>query len=274
VAGIPTGYADLDRMTCGLQPGDLIIIAGRPSMGKTALGLNIAENAATAGHRTLVFSLEMSKEQLVTRLIASNGRVDAQRLRSGQFSDADWNKMTDAAQRISATPLLIDDAPSPTSLDIRAASRRVMRDGGLALIVVDYLQLMRPVKQHSIREREVAEFSRSLKALAKELPVPVVILAQLNRALEAGATPRRPVMSDLRESGSLEQDADLILFPWREAAYCQACRQKNDDCGARHYRQAEIIIGKQRNGPVGTVPMAWLPEFCRFEGLEAPVPGR
>jgi len=267
IVGIPTGFHDLDRKTCGLQSSDLIIIAGRPSMGKTALGLNIAENAALSGNRVLVFSLEMSKQALVNRLIASNSKVDAHRFRNGQFQPSDWQKLTDAAGRIHHMPLLIDDTPAPTALDIRAASRRVMRDGGLALVVIDYLQLMRSITKYNVREREVAEISRSLKALAKELNIPVIVLAQLNRNLEAGTSPRRPIPSDLRESGSLEQDADLILFPWREAAYCPECRQHGRDCGKNHFRTAEIIIGKQRNGPVGSVPAAWLPEFCRFENL-------
>lgn len=267
LTGVPTGFADLDRMTCGLQPADLIIIAGRPSMGKTALGLNIAENAASSGCRVLVFSLEMSKEQLTNRLIASNARVDAHRFRTGQFRPHDWQKMTDAAARIQKMPLLIDDSASPTVLDIRAAARRVLRNGGLSLIVIDYLQLMRPAQRCSVREREVAEISRSLKALAKELNIPVIVLAQLNRNLETGTSPRRPIPSDLRESGSLEQDADVIIFPWRESAYCQECRRLGHDCGKGHYRTAELIIGKQRNGPTGSLKAAWLPELCRFESL-------
>lgn len=267
ITGVQTGFQDLDELTCGLQPSDLIIIAGRPSMGKTSLGLNIAENAASQNRRALVFSLEMSKEQLTNRLIASNAKVDTHRFRNGAFQTTDWEKMTAAAGRIHPMPLLIDDSPSLTVLDIRAASRRILRDGGLELVVVDYLQLMRSVTSYSVREREVAEISRSLKALAKELNVPIVVLAQLNRNLEAGPNPRRPVPSDLRESGSLEQDADLILFPWREAAYCPDCRMHGRDCGKGHFRQAEIIIGKQRNGPVGTVKVAWLPEFCRFESI-------
>lgn len=267
VTGVPTGLCDLDRITCGLPPADLIYIAGRPSMGKTALVLNISENNATSGRRTLFFSLEMSQEQLTSRLIASNSRVDAHRFRSGQFRQDDWQKMTDAAKKIHKMPLLIDDSTSLTVLDIRAASRRVMREGGLSLIVIDYLQLMRPVTRCNVREREVAEMSRSLKALAKELNVPVVVLAQLNRTVETGASPRRPIPSDLRESGSLEQDADLIIFPWRESAYCPECCQLGRDCGKGHSRTAEIIIGKQRNGPLGTIKVAWLPEFCRFENL-------
>lgn len=268
VTGVPTGFFELDRMTCGLQSGDLIIIAGRPSMGKTALGLNFAENAAANGHRTFVVSLEMGKEQLVSRLIASTGRINAQRMRSGNLGDTEWEETFKAAEKLRSTPLLISDDPLQTVFDIRSASRRVMRNGGLDMVVIDYLQLMRPVKNFPTREREVAEMSRSLKSLAKELRVPVVVLAQLNRTSEGGGTPRRPVMSDLRESGSLEQDADLILFPWRESAFCPKCREISGDCGEGHFRKAEIIIGKQRNGPTGTIKVAWLPELCRFEEIE------
>lgn len=262
--GLPTGFPDLDSLTAGLQPDDLIIIAGRPSMGKTALGLNVAENVAAEEKRVLFFSIEMSMAQVVNRLLSRHAKVDSQRIRTGTLLKSEWAKVLDAAERIHSMPLLIDNHHFPTTCDIRSAARRVKTEGGLSLIVIDYLQLIKPTKSLVTREREVAEISRSLKALAKELHVPVVVLAQLNRAVEANATYRRPIPSDLRESGSLEQDADVIIFPWREAAYCEACRLKQADCGKGHYRSAELIVSKQRNGPVGTVRVAWLPEYTTF----------
>jgi replicative DNA helicase len=269
ITGVPTGLPDLDEMTAGFHPGDLIIVAGRPSMGKTAFALNISQAGAQAGYRVLIFSLEMSKEQLVSRLLAATAGVNAQRLRTG-LQDEDWPELRRASEEIHKLPIQIDDASSQTIYDIRSKARRVQKDGGLGLIVIDYLQLMKPVKSYQQREREVAEISRGLKGLARELSVPVVVLAQLNRGVETGATPRRPIPSDLRESGALEQDSDVILFPWREAAYCSDCRRKNADCGKGHFRAAEIIVGKQRNGPVGSVPAIWLPELTRFEPMAAP----
>ncbi len=267
-SGLLSGFPDLDEMTCGFQGGDLIIIAGRPSMGKTALALNIAENAALTGKEVLFFSLEMSKELLLNRLLASMAKVDANRFRSGQFKEPDWSKLTIAAGHINCLSLTIDDRSDITALDVRSTARQAKRKGTLDLIVIDYLQLIRPTKREQIREREVAEISRSLKALAKEMNIPIIVLAQLNRDIEANGTPRRPKPSDLRESGSLEQDADLILFPWREAVYCEDCKKKGRDCGKGHYRMAEIIIGKQRNGPTGTVKANWLGEFNRFESSD------
>lgn len=267
--GVTTGFNDLDLMTCGFQPGDLILVAARPSMGKTALSLNFAEAAARGGASTLVFSLEMSRDQLVQRLLAGKAKVDSQRLRTGVLSDGDFARITRAADDLHRLPLTIDDSSSLTVLDIRSRARRVAKENGLGLIVVDYVGLIRPVRQQSVREREIAEISRSLKALAKELHVPVVVACQLNRALESGAQPRKPVMSDLRESGALEQDADIVLFPWRDAAFCPECRRKNSDCGKGHFRAAEIIVGKQRNGPIGTVPVAWLPELTSFAPLSS-----
>lgn len=267
IIGIPTGFPDLDRLTCGLQRGELIIVAGRPSMGKTALALNIYSYAARNEYRSLFFSLEMSKEQLVHRLLSSTANIDANLFRNGRIDDANQRKLEEASATLQRLPMLIDDRANITIHNIRTASRKAQRDGGLDLVIIDYLQLIRPVRLHQVREREVAEISRSLKALAKELSIPVVVLAQLNRGVETGGTQRRPIPSDLRESGSLEQDADLILFPWREAAYCEKCKARQGDCGKGHYRTAEIIIGKQRNGPTGIVRAAWLGEFTRFESL-------
>jgi replicative DNA helicase len=252
-------------MTCGFQGGDLIIIAGRPSMGKTALALNISENAARSGNKILFFSLEMAKELLLNRLLSSMAGVDANRFRNGRFQEEDFSKITNAAGNIHSLPLIIDDRSDITVMDIRATARQAQRKGNLSLVVIDYLQLMRPVTRYQSREQEVAEISKSLKALAKELRVPIIVLAQLNRDCESNGVPRRPLPRDLRESGSLEQDADLILFPWREAVYCEECKKKGRDCGKGHFRRAEINIGKQRNGPTGTIKADWFGEFGRFE---------
>lgn len=265
--GVTSGFSKLDKMTCGFQPGDLIIIAARPSMGKTALCLNFAKNASGNGSHVLLFSLEMSRAQLINRLLSDIASVDSNKLRNKALDDKDWHKAIDAGADLCGLPLDIDDRCSITVLDIRTAARQVQRSKGLDLIVIDYLQLIKPVKSHQIREREVAEMSRSLKGLAKELDVPIILLAQLNRNLETGATPRKPVPADLRESGAIEQDADLILFPWRESVYCEACKSAQRDCGKGHYRTAEIIIGKQRNGPIGSVQAAWIGEFSRFEPI-------
>ena len=266
--GTTTGFDELDRLTCGLQPGDLVLVAARPSMGKTALAMGFAEAAARSGQQAVVFSLEMGRDQLMQRLISSRAKVDAQRLRTGVLLDSDWSKITKAAASLKELPLLIDDSSNATVMDIRARARQAAKEKPLGLIVVDYVGLVRPVKAQQTREREIAEISRSLKALAKELGTAVVVACQLNRALESGAQPRKPVMSDLRESGALEQDADVVLFPWREAALCPDCRTRNADCGKGHFRAAEIIIGKQRNGPIGTIPVAWLPEFTSFAPLQ------
>jgi replicative DNA helicase len=266
VTGVPTGFADLDNMTAGLQPADLIIIAGRPSMGKTAFVLNLIENAGVhAGTPvpTVVFSLEMSKEQLVQRLLCSVSRVDASRLRTGHLVDSDWQKLTDGADRLSEAPIFIDDTPAITVLELRAKARRLKAERNLGLIVVDYLQLMQGRNSEN-RQQEISEISRSLKALAKELNVPVVALSQLNRSLE-NRTDKRPIMADLRESGAIEQDADVIMFIYREAVYCDDCRSKERTCDKGHEKDAEIIIGKQRNGPIGTVHLTFLGQFTRFE---------
>ncbi len=260
VTGIPTGYTDIDRMTSGLQPGDLIIVAGRPSMGKTAFSLNIAEHVALdAGLPVAVFSMEMGAQQLVMRMIGSVGRLDQHKLRIGQLKDDDWQRLTYALGKLNDAPFFIDETPALNALELRARARRLMRQcgGKLGLVVVDYLQLMSSASQGENRATEISEISRSLKALAKELNCPVIALSQLNRSLEQRPN-KRPVMSDLRESGAIEQDADVIMFIYRDEVYNPESQDKG---------KAEIIIGKQRNGPIGMVPLAFLGEHTRFENL-------
>jgi replicative DNA helicase len=266
VTGVPTGFTDLDTMTAGMQPSDLVIIAGRPSMGKTAFILNIVENAgvrASPPVATLVFSLEMSKEQLVQRMLCSVSRVDASRLRTGHLVDSDWGKLTDGADVLSSAPIYIDDTPAITVLELRAKARRLKAEKNLGLVVVDYLQLMQGHNSES-RQQEISEISRSLKALAKELAIPVIALSQLNRSLE-NRTDKRPIMADLRESGAIEQDADVIMFIYREAVYCEDCKSRDRTCEKGHEKDAEIVIGKQRNGPIGTVHLTFQGQFTRFE---------
>lgn len=259
LTGVPSGFVDLDRLTAGLQRSDLIIVAGRPSMGKTSLALCMAAHAAIDGHvPTAVFSLEMSKEQLVQRLLCSEARVDAQRLRGGYLAESDWPKLTKAAGYLSEAAIYIDDTPAISVLEMRAKARRLQREHGLGCIVVDYLQLMRAGGRMESREREISEISRSLKALAKELSVPVVALSQLNRAVESRQD-KRPQMADLRESGAIEQDADVICFVYRDEVY----NKESPDKGI-----AEIIVGKQRNGPTGVVRLKFFHEFTRFESLD------
>jgi replicative DNA helicase len=256
VTGVPTGFVDLDRLTAGLQPSDLIIVAGRPSMGKTAFALNIAENAAMhANTGVAVFSLEMSKEQLVLRMLCSEARVDQSKVRAGFAADRDFPKLAMAASRLSEAPIYIDDTPALSVLELRAKARRLKRDpeAKLGLILVDYLQLMRGHNADN-REQEISGISRSLKALAKELHVPVVALSQLNRQVESRSD-KKPIMADLRESGAIEQDADVIAFLYRPIVY---------DKGAEE-RYAEVIVSKQRNGPIGNVPLTFMSEYTRFE---------
>lgn len=260
ITGVPTGFEKIDDLTSGLQKSELIIIAGRPSMGKTAFALNIAQYAALEGHTpAAIFSLEMSKEQLAFRLLASDAKVDSQRLRKGFLGETDWPKLTTAAGRLSEAPIFIDDTAAITVLEMKAKSRRLKADQGLGLIIVDYIQLMRSGSYRESREQEISEISRSLKALAKELNVPVVALSQLNRKVE-DRTNRRPQMADLRESGAIEQDADVIAFIYRDEVY-----NKSDDNPEKGI--AEIIIAKQRNGPTGTVKLAFLEKFTAFENL-------
>jgi replicative DNA helicase len=260
VTGVPTGFLDLDRLTAGLQPSDLIVIAARPSMGKTALALNIAAHAATECDPRLgvaIFSLEMSKEQLVLRMLCAEGRVDSSRARAGYLGERDFPKLAQAAARLSEAPIFIDDSSDTSPIVLKAKCRRLMRErnSNLGLIVVDYLQLMRSARPGESREKEIAEISRSLKALAKELKVPVVALSQLNRQVETRPD-RRPLLADLRESGAIEQDADLIAFIYRDEMYHRDSKEPG---------VAEIIIAKQRNGPTGTAKLTYLTQFTRFE---------
>jgi replicative DNA helicase len=261
VTGVPTGFIDLDKLTAGFQPSDLVIVAGRPSMGKTAFCLNIAEHAALeTGAGVALFSLEMSKEQLAMRMLCSEARVDLKRVRTGQIRQDEFTALAHAASRLSAAPIYIDDTPALTVLELRAKARRLSRDpnSNLKMIVVDYLQLMRSSEGKDSREQEISEISRSLKALAKELNVPVVALSQLNRQVESRSPPK-PRLSDLRESGAIEQDADVIAFIYREEAYDEDTDRKGI---------AEIIVAKQRNGPIGSVDLAFLREYTRFENRE------
>lgn len=258
VTGVPTGFQDLDQKTSGFQGGDLIIIAGRPGMGKTALALNIARNAAReTATPAAVFSLEMSKEQLSLRMLSSEAGVDSTRMRGGFLSQEDLKKINRAAGVLYDTNLFIDDTPAISVLEIRAKARRMKMEKGLGLIAVDYLQLMKGRSSAERRELEISEISRSLKALAKELSIPVIALSQLNRKVE-DRTNKRPVLSDLRESGAIEQDADVIIFVYREEVY-------NKQVDPSKMRLAELLVAKQRNGPTGTVNLTFLEEFTRFE---------
>jgi len=261
VTGVPTGFTDLDSMTSGFQPGDLIIVAGRPSMGKTAFSLNVAENVALdTGLPVAVFSMEMAATQLAMRMIGSVGRLDQHKMRTGRLEDDDWVRLTTALGKLNDAPIFIDEGAALTSFDVRARARRLHRQcGKLGLIVVDYLQLMSAPasRQSENRATEISEISRSLKALAKELDVPVVALSQLNRSVEQRPD-KRPAMSDLRESGAIEQDADLILFIYRDEVYNAESPEKGT---------AEIIIAKQRNGPIGRLKLTFLGEHTRFENF-------
>lgn len=257
ITGISTGFVDLDSKTSGLQPGDLIIVAGRPSMGKTAFSLNIGEHVAVEeGHAVAVFSMEMGATQLAMRLLGSVGRLDQHRLRTGRLTDEDWPRLTYAVEKMQNAQLFIDETPALSSMEVRARCRRLARQcGQLGLVVIDYIQLMGASSPGENRATEISEISRSLKGLAKELNCPVIALSQLNRSLEQRPN-KRPVMSDLRESGAIEQDADVILFIYRDEVY----NPDSPDKGT-----AEIIIGKQRNGPIGTVRVTFLGMYTKFE---------
>ena len=261
ITGVASGFEKLDELTAGLQKSDLIVIAGRPSMGKTAFALNIAQHAAIQeGVPVAIFSLEMAKEQLAMRLLSSEARVDSQRLRKGFLGETDWPKLTTAAGSLSDALIFIDDTPAITALEMKAKARRLKAEHGLGLLILDYLQLMRGSDStRDSREQEISEISRSLKALAKELSIPVIALSQLNRKVE-DRTNRRPQMADLRESGAIEQDADVIIFLYRDEVYNKS--EDNPEKGI-----AEVIIGKQRNGPVGTIKVAFLERYTRFENL-------
>lgn len=258
VTGVPTGFIDLDRLCSGMQPGDLIIAAGRPSMGKTSFGLCIASHVAVRlGKPVAIFSLEMSKEQLVQRILCAEAMVDQHRLRTGMLSEEDWARLTMKARELSRAPLFIDDSAVLNVRQLRARAKRLQAERGLDLILVDYLQLMQGSRRAENRQQEIAEISRSLKGLAKELNVPVLALAQLSRSVEQRQD-KRPIMSDLRESGSLEQDADLVMFIYRDEYYRPDTEKKGI---------AELIVAKQRNGPVGTIELAYLKEYTRFMNL-------
>jgi replicative DNA helicase len=259
ITGLTTGFIDLDRMTSGLQPSDLVIVAGRPSMGKTSFAMNLIENAALASDRPLmVFSMEMPAEQLVIRMLSSLGRIDQGRVRTGKLEQDDWPKLASATEKLKGTQVFIDDTPALTPTELRSRVRKLVREqGDLGMIMVDYLQLMRVAGSNEGRTAEISEISRSLKAIAKEFKCPVVALSQLNRSLEQRPN-KRPVNSDLRESGAIEQDADVIMFIYRDEVY----NEDSPDKGV-----AEIIIGKQRNGPIGTCRLSFQGQFTRFENL-------
>jgi replicative DNA helicase len=259
VTGVATGFEKLDLETSGFQPADFIIIAGRPSTGKTAFALNVAQHVGvTLRGKVLVLSLEMSAQQLVQRMLCSEAKVDSQAVRTGFLSSSDWHRLTAAAGRLSEASIFIDDSPGLTVLEARAKARRMKAEHGLDMLVIDYLQLMRGRANLDNRQQEISEISRSLKALAKEINVPVVALSQLSRAVEARQS-KEPQLSDLRESGALEQDADVILFLYRPERY----GLQSDDGD----RVADIIIGKQRNGPTGKVQVTFIPEYASFERL-------
>ena len=260
ITGLPTGFTDLDPLPPGLQKADLILVAARPSMGKTAVTLNIAAHVVLRAREPVAFfSLEMSKEQLVQRLLCSEGRIDSQRLRVGELEEKEWGDLIDTANRLSVAPLYIDDTPSITVMELRSKARRLKAEHGLSLIVIDYLQLMqgRASKNGDNRQQEISEISRSLKALARELNVPVIALSQLSRSVESRQI-KRPMLSDLRESGSLEQDADIVMFLYREDYYDPETENKNI---------TEVIIAKHRNGPVDTVDLTFLKQFTKFGNL-------
>ncbi len=259
VTGVATGFYDLDYKTAGLQPSDLILIAARPSMGKTAFVLNIAEHVVLKGNvTTAIFSLEMSKDQLVKRIMAMHSKVNSQSIRTGDLSDEDWLKLVDSARMIGNSNLIIDDTSSISISELRSKCRKFKLEHNLGLVIIDYLQLMTGSKKNESRQQEISEISRSLKGLARELSVPVVALSQLSRAVEQRPD-KRPMLSDLRESGAIEQDADIVMFIYRDDYY----NHDSEEAGI-----SEIIIGKQRNGPTGTVKLAWQSQFTKFANLE------
>ncbi len=260
ISGVPTGFKKLDQLTSGFQSSDLVIMAARPGMGKTALALNIARHAAVETETPVaMFSLEMSKEQLSLRLLCSEARIDSARVRDGFFNEDDWYSLTNAAGVLSDAPIFIDDSPELSSLDIKTKTRRLKREKGVGMIIIDYLQLLRPRKSYERRELEISEMSRTLKGLAKELNIPVVALSQLNRRLEERSD-KRPQLSDLRESGALEQDADLVIFIYRDEVYNQDENNPNKNI-------AEIHLAKQRNGPTGLCSLVFKGEYTRFENM-------
>lgn len=260
VTGVPSGFHELDELTAGFQPSDLIIVAGRPGMGKTSFVLNVTEHAAgKSGIGVAFFSLEMSKEQLTMRMLCSESLVDSQKLRRGRIADSDWPKLTRAAGVLSESPIFIDDTPAITTLELRAKARRLYAEHNIGLIVIDYMQLMRASGKYDVREQEISEISRSLKALAKELNIPIIALSQLNRSLESRSD-KRPMISDLRESGAIEQDADVVMFVYRPEIYE---KEKAELAGL-----AEIIVGKQRHGPTGTANLLFHGQHTKFVNVE------
>jgi replicative DNA helicase len=259
ITGVPTGFDDLDALTSGFQRSDLVVIAGRPSMGKTAFALNVAAHAAIEKRVPVaIFSLEMGKEQLVQRMLCSEARVDAHKLRTGYLADRHWSSLTTAAGLLSESLIYIDDTPAMTVLEMRSKARRLKAESDVGIVIVDYLQLMRGLGRQENRQQEISEISRSLKALAKELEVPVLALSQLSRAVETRGGDKRPILSDLRESGAIEQDADVVAFIYRAEQY----ERTPENVGV-----AEIIVGKQRNGPTGTVRLQFSSECTRFDNL-------
>ena len=259
VTGIPTGFTDLDYRTAGMQPSDLVLIAARPSMGKTAFVLNIAQHVAFKQNLPVaIFSLEMSKEQLVNRMFSLESSVDAQKLRTGQLNDQEWERLIESAGVIGRSNLMIDDTPGISISELRSKCRKFKLEKGLSMIIIDYLQLMSGSGRSDSRQQEISDISRALKAVARELSVPVLALSQLSRAVEQRPD-HRPMLSDLRESGAIEQDADVVMFIYRDDYYNHDSEKKG---------VSEIIIAKQRNGPIGTVELAWLPEFTKFANLE------
>jgi len=258
VTGVPTGFLDLDYRTAGMQPSDLVLIAARPSMGKTAFVLNIAQYVAFKQNKSVaIFSLEMSKEQLVNRMFALEANIDAQNLRTGQLNDEEWEKLIESAGIIGRSNLYIDDTPGISVAELRSKCRKLKLEKGLDMIIIDYLQLMSGSGRNESRQQEISDISRSLKGIARELNVPVLALSQLSRAVEQRPD-HRPMMSDLRESGAIEQDADVVMFIYRDDYYNHETEKKDI---------AEIIIAKQRNGPIGTVELAWLPKYTKFANL-------
>ena len=270
VTGVASGFADLDNMTAGFQRGDLVVVAGRPSMGKTALALNFAQHAAIDGEvPTAIFSLEMSKESLVQRMLCAEGRVDSGRLRRGRLRDDEYTRLATAAGHLNTAPIWIDDTPAISPLELRAKARRLAADTDLGLLLVDYMQLMTGPRNVENRQQEISAISRALKAIAKELNLPVIALSQLSRGPEQ-RTDKRPLLSDLRESGAIEQDADLVMFVYREEAYKKRGDDLVDESGESIEGKAELIIGKQRNGPTGTVNLYFHKQYTLFESAAPP----
>ncbi len=262
VTGVPTGFEKLDELTSGFQPAELVVVAGRPSMGKTAFCLNIARNVAVDAKIPVgFFSLEMSKQQLAMRLLSAEARVDAHGIRTGRLEPYEWQKLSMSVGELAESPIYIDDSAGLSVLELRAKARRLKKERNIGMIILDYLQLMMGPRDAENRQQEISLISRSLKGLAKELDVPVVVLSQLSRAVEMRGGERKPMLSDLRESGAIEQDADMVLFIWRPEAYGRSTDERGESIEGR----AEIIIGKQRNGPVGTVPLFFKKEYTRFE---------